>query len=76
MSMEPCLWSQVGCCHVPFSNFTLRKKGSSAVPIGEPFLVQGRNILGSMYNPLWKGFDTEGCPRVILWGQPNKHFRL
>ena len=52
-------------------------KGSSAVPIGEPFeeplLVPGRTLLdpsrtnlGSMYDPQWKGFYME--PKMVLPG--------
>jgi hypothetical protein len=48
--------------HPPFCNLHWFQKGSSVVPIGEPFL-------GFEENPLWKGFDMEHTK--ILPGTKN-----
>jgi hypothetical protein len=58
-----------------FSFSTLNKKGSSTVPIEEPFLVPGKTpfwfqveffLLNYMNSPLWKGFCME--PKMVLLG--------
>jgi hypothetical protein len=43
------------------------KKGSFAVPIGEPFLVSGRTLFGSRYN--YVGFHVEPSVMGSTWNQ-------
>ena len=62
------------------------QKGSSAVPIVEPFLVPGKSLCGKDSTQNQKGFYLEPkwlyiepkkvLQRVLLWGQPKNPFRF